>query len=147
MKEVNYRSWIFECDAEATRLAYKNISLGGAEKCGCSMCQNFVEARQIIYPVEVLHLFDKLGINYKREAEVYHMARLDSGLHLYGGWLHFIGRILKQPDAPEKLNDHFTVDFLEQKALAAEAFGNQPLVQIELTMEIPWILKEEKEPE
>ncbi|MDQ3755101.1 MAG: hypothetical protein M3371_10255 [Acidobacteriota bacterium] len=74
------------------------------------MCWNFIEARQIIYPDEVLRLFDQLGVNYKREAEAYHMTRLDSGLHLYGAWLHF-------------------------------------LVQIELTMEIPWILKEEKEPE
>jgi hypothetical protein len=145
MREANYRGWIFECDAEATRQAYGNSPLGGAEECGCRTCRNFVAARPEIYPVEVLQLFNRLGVDPQREVEVYHLGRLDSGLHLYGGWLHFIGRILKQPDAPEKLNDHFTIDFLEKSDLAADVLRNHPLVQIELTMEIPWMLKSEKE--
>ncbi len=46
-----------------------------------------------------------------------------------------------------KLNEHFTIDFLVGRSLAAKSFGNQPLVQVEITAEVAWILKEEKEPD
>ncbi len=147
MTEIHYRNWIFDCDVEATRRAYEDILIGDAEECKCGGCRNFVEQREVVFPEELLNLFDQLGINYKRDAEIYHMARMELGLHLYGGWFHFIGNILKQPDAPAKLNEHFTVDFIVSRSLAAKSFENQPLVQVEFTAELPWILKEEKEPD
>jgi hypothetical protein len=90
-------------------------------------------------------LFGELGINYERDAEIYHTARMESGLHLYGGWFHFIGSISKQPEGPAKVDEHFTIDFLLDRALAAKSFENQPLVQVEITAEVPWVLKDEKE--
>lgn len=147
MTQIDYRDWIFDCAVEATLRAYKDILVGGAERCECSGCRNFVKQRDFIFPEELLNLFRQLGINYQRAAEIYHMARIESGLHLYGGWYHFIGHILKQPIGPAKLNEHFTVDFLVRGSLAAKSFGNQPLVQVEITAEVPWILKGEKEPD
>ncbi len=147
MTKIDYRDWTFDCDVESTRRAYESILAGGVETCSCSGCRNFLAQRQLVFPEEVINLFGQLGINYKRDAEIYHTARIESGLHLYGGWFHFIGNILKQPDVPAKLNGHFTVDFIVSRSLAAESFGNQPLVQVEITAEVPWILKEEKEPD
>lgn len=146
MTKINFLDWIFDCDVEATRQAYESIMAGGAEECGCGGCRNFVEQRQSIFPEEAITLFDRLGINYKRDAEIYHMARMESGLHSYGGWFHFVGNILKQPIGPAKLNDRFTIDFILNDDLAAKSFENLSLVQVEITAEIPWILKEEKEP-
>ncbi len=100
-----------------------------------------------MFPEEVMDLFGQLGINYERDAEIYHTARVESGLHLYGGWFHFIGRILKQPNGLAKVNEHFTIDFLVNRALAAKSFENRPLVQVEITAEVPWVLKDEKEPD
>lgn len=145
MTKINYRDWIFDCDVEATQRAYESILAGGLEGCSCSGCRNFLEQRKSMFPEEVVYLFDQLGINYKRDAEIYHTARLESGLHLYGGWFHFVGSILKQPDGPAKVNERFTIDFLVDRALAAKPFEDQSLVQVEITAEAPWVLKDEKE--
>jgi hypothetical protein len=144
---ITFRGWTFECDTEATRTAYDGIASGGAEGCGCDYCLNFIEARRRVYPAEMLDLFARLGIDYRKEVEVYQMNRGASGLHLYGAWFHFVGRILAQPPAPEKLGEHFSVDFLTGKSLAAEAFAARPLVQVEITAEIPWLLKEQEDPD
>jgi len=145
--QIPYREWIFNCDVEATRKAYDSIVSGGAEECGCSYCLNFIEARQKIYPTEVLDLFATLRINYRKEVEAYQMGRSVSGLHLYGAWFHFVGRIVNQPDAPEKLTEQFSIDFFTKSDLAAKAFAGRPLIQVEITTEIPWLLKEEKDPD
>ncbi len=146
MNEVAFRDWLFTVDRDKTKQAYADIPQSSPEACGCELCLNFIAIRQSIYPTEVLDLFGQLGVDYRREAEVYHIAKLESGLHLYGGWLHFIGEISRGPDAPAKVNDHFTIDFLRKRDLAAESFGEEELVQIEIVAEIPWVLSNEKEP-
>ena len=147
MTKIQYRDWIFDCDVEATHRAYERILTGGLEECHCSECRNFLEQRESVIPDEVMSLFGQLGINHKRDAEIYHTARLESGLHLYGGWFHFIGSILKQPNGPANVVEHFTIDFLPSRALAAKSFEDQPLVQVEITAEVPWVLENEKEPD
>jgi hypothetical protein len=88
-----------------------------------------------------LNLFNELGVNYKRDAETYHTARLESGLHLYGAWFHFVGAVVKESIGPATL-DNLTIDFIPDNALAAKAFENQPLVQVEITVKLPWVLSE-----
>ena len=75
------------------------------------------------------------------------MNRSASGLHFYGAWFHFAGRILRQPIAPEQLGTQFTVDFLPGSDLAAEAFAGRPLVQVEVTVEIPWLSQADTDPD
>jgi hypothetical protein len=99
VQSVRFGRWEISSDAESTRKVYASISIGGPEECGCEPCLNFAAARAGIYPAEVLALFEKLGIAPNREVEIYHMARLSSGKHLYGGWFHFVGSILSGADA------------------------------------------------
>jgi hypothetical protein len=141
MMQITYRDWIFDCDVEATRAGYQTTSVGGAESCECTYCRNFVLQRDSVYPAEVMNLFNELGVNYTRDAETYHMARLEGGLHLYGSWFHFVGSILKKPIGPATL-DNLTIDFVPDDALAAKAFEDQRLVQIEITVKLPWVLPE-----
>jgi hypothetical protein len=141
MTQITYRDWILDCDVEATRAGYETISTGGAETCDCAGCRNLLAQRGSVYPAEVLDLFNEFGVNYKRDAETYHMARLETGLHLYGAWFHFVGAIVKEPIGPATL-DNFTIDFIPDRSLAAKAFENQPLVQIEITVKLPWVLSE-----
>ena len=131
MTQITYRDWILDCDVAATRAGYETISAGGAETCGCAGCRNFLAQRDSAYPAEVLNLFNELGVNYKRDAETYHTARLEPGLHLYGSWFHLVGAIVKEPIGPAALNN-LTVDFIPDNALAAKAFENQSLVQTKL---------------
>jgi hypothetical protein len=141
MTQITYRDWLFDCDVEVTRAGYETILAGGVETCDCAGCRNFLAQRDSVFPVEVLKLFSELGVDYKRDAEIYHTARLDPGVHLYGGWFHFVGAIVKEPIGPATLNN-FTIDFLPNNALAAKTFENQPLVQIEITAKLPWVLSE-----
>lgn len=141
MAQIRYRDWVLDCDVEATRAGYQTISQGGAESCNCAGCRNFLAQRDAAYPPEVLNLFNELGVNYKRDAEIYHTARLEPDVHLYGGWFHFVGNIVTQPTGPTTLNN-FTIDFIPNNALAIKAFENQPLVQIEITVKLPWVLSE-----
>jgi hypothetical protein len=141
MTQITYRDWILDCDVEATRAGYETISKGGAESCRCAECRNFLAQRDSVYPSELLDLFNKLRVNYKRDAETYCNGQIEPGLHLYGSWFHFVGAILKEPIGPATL-DNLTIDFIPDKALAAKAFQNQSLVQIEITVKLPWVLSE-----
>ena len=139
--QIVYRDWVFHCEVETTRAGYETLSAGGAESCECAGCRNFLVQRQTVYLSEVLNLFQEFGINYERDAETYHIARLDDGLHLYGAWFHFVGSILEKPTGPAAL-DNLTIDFIPDNALSAEVFKKQQLVQIEITMKLPWVLLE-----
>ncbi len=141
MSQITYRDWIFDFDVDATRAGYETIPAGGAETCDCAGCRNFLAQRDSVFPAEVLALFSKLGVDYRLDAEIYHTARLEPGLHLYGGWFHFVGAIMKEPLGPATL-DNFTIDFVPGNALAAEVFQNQRLVQIEITAKLPWVLSD-----
>jgi hypothetical protein len=141
MTQITYRDWIFDCDVESTREGYASITAGAVEKCPCAECRNFLAQRNSVFPAEVLDLFNRLGVDYKRDAETYHMGRLEPGVHLYAGWFHFVGTILKEPIGPATL-DNFTIDFIPHNALAAKDFENQPLVQIEITVKLPSVLSE-----
>ena len=143
MTRFAYRDWIFDCDVEATRKAYDGIDSSGAEACGCRLCRNFLLTRPEVFFTEILDLFVGIGIDHKKEAESYHIAPIAKGLHLYGAWYHFVGQIIQQPNSPAKLSEHSTIDFIAKRDLAAESFANQSLVQIELTLEVSWLLEEE----
>jgi hypothetical protein len=147
MARLAYREWIFDCDVEATRKAHDGIDYSGAEACDCYLCRNFLAARPDVFPTEFLDLFVRLGIDHRKEAESYHIVRLAPGLHLYGAWYHFVGQIVQQPDSPAKLSENLTIDFITKRDLAAESFANQPLVQVEITLEVAWTLTQEEEPD
>lgn len=162
MQIITYKRWTFYADVTATREAYRALDRGCTEDCGCSQCLNFLANRNQVYPAEILALFSQLGIDYTKETEVYQLTRLDSGLHLYNGWLHFIGhfksgidskvQIEEVPDTQicklefEPVDEHFQIGFTKDARSYWESFEGKPLVQIEFTVEIPWVLENEKEP-
>jgi hypothetical protein len=100
----------------------------------------------------VLALLEKLGISSNREAEIYHMARLKSGRHLYGGWFHFVGSVISGADAAKQVaeniwqpdlaeaSEYFSLGFSSRLGLVRESFRGTPLVQLEFTAEVPWVL-------
>jgi hypothetical protein len=161
MKEIKYKRWEFYADVEAAREVYSAIKEGGAEECGCNTCLNFVVWRDKFYPQEVLELFEQLGIDYRKEIEVYHICRTEIGKHFYGGWLHFIGdfksgessRVYTGADATTQFfrldleqTDSFSIGFTENGGLYWSGFVGKQLIQVEFEVEIPWMLKEIEEP-
>jgi hypothetical protein len=152
VKEIRFARWELEADPEATREAYANVPKSGPEECSCEPCKNFIAARERVYPAEVLAFFEKLGIPFDREAEVYHMARMESGKHFYGGWFHFVGSILSGADAAkrvaenvwrpdlEKVTEDFSLGFSSRAELLRKSFEGKPIVQVEFTASVPWVI-------
>jgi hypothetical protein len=152
MESIRFGRWQLSCDPESTRKAYAAVSMGGPEECGCQPCLNFAAARDQIYVPELVTLLEKLGISRSREVEIYHMARLESGRHLYGGWFHFVGSIVSGADAAkqiaektwqpdlEEAGEYFSLGFSSRLELVREPFAGLSLVQLEFTAKVPWVL-------
>lgn len=140
---VELGGWILECDPEATRRAYAQISTGDPETCSCSYCRNFVATRSAAYPDGALQLYAQLGVSPDREAEVYELGPPTSGPgRLYGGWHHFVGHVIKDPGRLVTITPSFEMWFREARDLAAPVFGEQSLVQAEFNATVPWVLDE-----
>ena len=104
MKSIAFARWEIEYDPLATAEAFRHVQSGAPEACSCAPCRNFAAAREQVYPVDVLHLFDSLAIQRDREAEIYHTHRLGPRRHGYGGWFHFVGRIVSGSDACKQVS-------------------------------------------
>jgi hypothetical protein len=97
---ASFGQWNYTADRAATILAYGRTERGGADTCNCVHCRNFGVSRAVAFPAEVLALLDKLGVDPRNDAEVYHNARLAPGRHHYGGWYHFVGALDRTGDFP-----------------------------------------------
>lgn len=78
-----------------TAAAYSEMTNGGAERCGCAYCRNFVLQRSSAYPREFMDLLTGFGIDFTMEGEVFHYGPLDDGSQLYGGWFYFVGTLIE----------------------------------------------------
>ncbi len=157
MQQVQYQKWKLSVDVEATREAYSKIERGSAEECGCQKCLNFVASRKTIYPEEVSILFDRLGVDFRKEVEVCHDGISEVGLHFYSGWFHCVG-YLESPSSKvmlaeyadtqvyelvlEEVSQQFQIGFTENGGLYWTEFEGKPLVQIEFRGEVPWMIGE-----
>ena len=129
-----------------------HTAVGSPESCGCRDCLDFAAARNRIYPAEVLTLFNQLGIDPRHESEIWHLGRLKPGLHLYGGFFHFLGTIESEGgacgsfDMEQSDNVPFRLYFVNRRDLLPEPFTDLPVVQLELIAHVPWVL-DDPEPE
>lgn len=158
MRTLEFARWKLDSDAESTRECHAKLDAGAPEHCGCEPCKNFARQRAEAYPQSALELFERLGVAANREAEIYHMARLQSGRHLYGGWFHFVGAIVEGRDAAmqvtenvwrpdlESVSEWFKLGFSSRLALVPKAFEGLQVVQLEFNAQLPWTL-ESSEPQ
>ena len=157
IKKMNIEQWIVECDYEATQLAYSQVATGSAEQCSCDYCHNFVPSRENVYPKKVCILFDQIGIDYKKEFEIYFLNKEKSGLYCYGGEFCFVGSLqnkteLVSPDEPvlwtlnfKDDNQNFTWILSDKISSRYLDFSDKPLLLFIFAARIPWVIKT-KEP-
>ena len=150
MALVRFGRWTVRCDVEKTREAYL-AETGCAERCGCTICKNFITARGLVYPPEARALFLQLGLDYCRELEVVHSHRIAPGRHAYSGWFHFFGTIESGRDAQvprgdlfalelESVSDDFSLGFTARVARHTPAFEGGAIVQVDFAAIAPWVL-------
>jgi hypothetical protein len=148
--EVKFRDWVLNCDPDETRLAYNAMK---EYTCGCASCKNFVVIRERAYPKDALALFDQLGIDHRKEAEVY--SSHIKGTISYGGFFHFLGSILSGRDAYrqraetawtvelEPINENFSIGFTKQVALIPKPFEGKTVTQLDFwASNLPWVVSD-----
>jgi hypothetical protein len=144
MTKVECGGWCLEVDVEATRRAYTTILAGDPETCGCVLCRNFAAARHLAYSVAVLDFYERLGISADREAETYEAGPAGpDGLRYYGGWHHFIGRVLVKGDGDFEAAPGYSMVFSDSRSCAEPVFQTESAVVLaEFFTRVPWVLDE-----
>jgi hypothetical protein len=131
-------------DREATEAIYNARTQGFAEKCGCAFCRNFAAQREKIYPQSFRALLEEIGIDPNTEDDNTEYGPTNDGCHSWGGWFYFVGQMAvwgeqnsQAPDAPE-----FQF-FFTTTGPGAISFPGRPLLGIEFTTHLRWILPED----
>jgi hypothetical protein len=141
MQRVEFGIYCVLCDVEATRQAYEQIAEGAPEACCCLACRNFVAVREQVYPAGFRALLRRLGIDYRREAEIYLDGPTGAGLYHYEGWFHFVGEVTQRLDAWEQVDDHFHLWFSAGGSLLPDLLKGQPVGQLDFRHDaVPWVL-------
>ncbi|GHT91131.1 hypothetical protein AGMMS49545_06370 [Betaproteobacteria bacterium] len=131
-----------EPDADATRRIYASIESGGAERCGCAYCRNFLAQLPDVFPDEVLAFFEQCGIDVRKDTEVYNFGEVRPGHHSFGGEYYFICKALPSVDA-DSLPNGFQFTVMPQTPLVPQQFKDIPGVRcLNFIYEIPWVLNE-----
>ena len=132
--------WVIEYDAPATDAAYAELAADPALACGCEPCQNWARTRDRLHTPAFRELLDRFGIRPDREAEIAHMVRLAEG-HVYGGWYHFVGRLLARPaeSTASLWLPPFAVSFREDAQLVPPPFAPLRPLQLEFNGVFPWL--------
>ena len=142
MEEIRLGDQMARYDREATVAAYALMPFGGAERCHCIYCRNFAAQRDAVYPESFRVLLGHLGIDPKKEGEVYDMiGPFDDKVRPIGGWFYFVGELVEKG---EKLisDAEFQYWFQPSFPRPPACFGNR-LAAIEFNTKIPWALTED----
>jgi hypothetical protein len=153
MTNFGLRDWEIEVDAEETAQVQRSRISGSPEACACLPCKNFVAVRHAAYPAEFLELLERLGVPADRESEIYHCGQVEPGLHFYGGWFHFVGRIVNGPEAHtggptggpielKPISAIFSMGFTRQLGLVPKSFRVDNIAQLEFSAKLPWVLEQ-----
>ncbi len=141
MTEMRLSDQTVRYDREATSAVYETIEHGGAEECGCMFCKNFVVQRDLVYPGSFRVLLEQLGIDPNKEGEVFECGPVEDGRRLCGGWFYFVGEMVAAGEHNFHAADshQFTLWFTA-RCPDAPPFRGQPLLAIEFTTHIKWVL-------
>jgi len=85
--------WKVSYEYEATRNLYSGTEGGEADRCECAYCRRFRNVRDEVYPQNVRTILERMGIDYRKESEVYQICEVEGRKHLYGGSFVFFGSI------------------------------------------------------
>jgi|ERR1700694_3503281 len=143
MDQIQAGDQVVRFDTELTRQAYASLKDGDAERCGCVYCRNFAAQRETVYPEIFRRLLDQIGIDFKKEGEVYECGA-DVLLRVYGGWFYFAGNLVEQVERLTDGGSGFQYHFVDAKHLpkAPADFGDN-LAAVEFYTKAPWVLPEQ----
>jgi hypothetical protein len=151
MELLELSKWSVWTEPDLTREAYALMDSGGAERCGCEACFNFLNSRHLVYSAEVLDFFEWLGIDPLLEAEVHRDGCLGENQHRYTVAFFLVGRIASGPltttaisvlgsgPSLEEADGDVRVGFNADTSDAPDVFLGLPAVCLEVELTVPWI--------
>jgi hypothetical protein len=161
LTKIRVSRWVLGIDLDATRQAFANLAASDVPEtcCDCGDCRNFAAAFPAPFPPEALDLFEQLGMNARYPSEVYRVYQIQPGLHSYGGWFHYIGRLLDGESALVegfyRLDEHgnrvwdfepfgkaFEFRFSTRRLPEPDVFEGLQIVALEFFTNAPWVLDE-----
>lgn len=143
MAEMRIGDQTIVCDREATAAVYASLDGGYAEKCGCVFCRNFAAQRDVVYPASFRAVLEQLGIDPNKEGEAFEYGPVEDGCHLYGGWFYLVGELPAAGERNVEASDSHHFDFFFTRSHPkATAFGGGPVLGLEFTAHVRWVLPE-----
>ncbi len=143
MTEMRIGDRTIRYDRDATAAVYACLEGGFAEACGCIFCKNFAAQRDVVYPESFRALLEQLGIDPNKEGEAFECGPVEDGCRLYGGWFYFVGEMVaageRNCNAPEA---HYFEFFFTRSHPKAEAFRDGPILALEFSTHVKWVLPE-----
>jgi hypothetical protein len=137
--------WVIDHNRSWTKRAY-DLARGKRRQCNCAYCRNYRVVREDARPRVLTEILFTFGIDPDMEAEVSEHGPATSGNRVYSGWYSFAGQVRRDagdrmlvlpPDAPGTVQ--WQVFFTPGRSLAFDTFGDEPLVQLEFQVELPWV--------
>lgn len=84
--------------------------------------------RDSFYTSELRQLFDTLGIDYRKEAEVYSAPGQGPP---WIGWFHFVGKVSSGEEEMQYLNGDFQIEVSSYPAAPQPEFAGLSIVRLE----------------
>lgn len=148
MQRVPLGPWTITVDAQTTRAIHARLSAGEEERCSCPECRNFFAVEARVYPAAAQALFSALGAEPLFISELTHLGRDADGRYGCVGWFHAVGSVdgpMPQRDSALEgfdLTPDFRLWATADNMLAPKPFEGHPLVQIDFSVSVPWVLDE-----
>ena len=146
-----------DVDVDKTRHFYEQSQQTLTEGCDCIGCQNFVKASSALSPA-IHAFFSQLGVDICKAPDMSAMyGEPERQILHYWGFYHLCGNILAgenpwvaeshgcthwDPEKAYEVAPGCRVGFSEMCALVEEGFP-APLIQMEVEIEVPWVLEEQ----
>jgi len=140
MTNFNFHNIELTVDKALTKATYDKAINKGVSGCKCVNCLNFATNIDNVFPAEVLSLFLKLGIDYKKYVEVWHSVSSNKNQHIYEGWFNFKGNFIEnEKNDVIQITENFKMWFSHN--IMFSFFDNEEdLVQIWFVVNTDWLI-------
>ena len=142
MHVLRFKQWTFRYAAHSTELAYQRASEHEPLLSVDVARLNFERAYPTLLPRCIRSLFHSLGIPVTHPFEAWPLGEVGDASTLYTSLHPVIGYLDAGPDSAHfrRITDGCYMRVTQTPMLLPDAFVGLPVVQIELALDVPWML-------
>ncbi len=145
MTELRLGDQLIRYDRDATVAGYLSVQRGSAEECGCPVCRNFIAQREEAYPRKFLDLLEQLGIDSKKEGDLFEDGPLGNNVQPTAGWFYFVGDLLEAGERLTEMGKDLQCFVRGAGATSVTRLFGTRVCALEFSTRVPWALGEDFE--